>query len=187
MANSEGLAPEKYFQPEKKSDIYDDFADGKVTLGELLKHQEDKNQPRKKLKRHGPATANNMTLDRLFNIKGGSTLQAKRLSGELDGTSAEAKLKSSDDVEEFKISASMVLDGLDADSELSEEPAKPPAPKKAIQTTIAFAHPKPQAASKAECHDIPPKKTRKRVKSGIHSPFAKLIEELDEAPEATRN
>ena len=36
MANSEGLAPEKYFQPEKKTDIYDDFAEGKVTLGELL-------------------------------------------------------------------------------------------------------------------------------------------------------
>lgn len=131
MSNAEGQAPEKYFQPEKKSDIYDEFADGKVELHEFLQIQEQRHQNHKKIKKLGPATANNMTLDRLFNVKGGATAPAKRLSRELDGTSAEVKPKSSDDVEEFKISTSMFLDSLDADSEPSE-PATAPAPKKAI-------------------------------------------------------
>ena len=36
MANAQGQAPEKYFQPDKKTDIFDEFAEGKVELQEFL-------------------------------------------------------------------------------------------------------------------------------------------------------
>ena len=77
-------------------------------------------------------------------------MPAKLLSRELDGPSADAPPKSSDDVEEFKISTSMFLEDLDAESEPSEKAATAPPPKKTIQTSLVFAPPVLSVPSKIE-------------------------------------